>query len=890
MTADGWPLIGRDGERALLAELVTTDAPRSVVVTGGGPGVGRTRLVREAVGLAAEAGRITHRAAGTAAAARIPLGALAHLVPASDARDSADAFTLLRRAMSALTAGPQPVLLAVDDAHLLDDLSLTLLHQLATAGQVALVVTTRGGGSSSPDPLAALWKDGLATRVELQALARADADRLVAAGLGGDVDTRTLERLWRLARGNPLFLRELVEGGRETGRLSAAGGLWRWDGEIVPPPRLVDIVRAQLAVPDPGERAALEVLAIGEPIDLTRLVALTDPDAVEALERRGLLVVDPDGRARTAHPMHAEVVRRAMPGATAGRIRSSLANGTARPPSHEDLLRTSSLTLETVGPELDGDLVTEAAWRANGVLDHGLAERLARVAVERGAGIGAHLALLEALRWQDRPAEVEELTVRAAPLAMADPDRARLAVLRAVNLARRLGREAEADAVLSDAVETLADERAREAATAARAVLAVLAGDPRRALELAEPIHRAAERGTRPEPGDGAPDPCRGCARALAAAAVAASLAVTGRASEAVDVAAQGWGGVAGVPTEGDVTFVRLAVAHAELLALRLAGRFREMERRAAALHEQSMAAPDWAGDAIAAYHLGCAASAVGKLRAAVRWLTEAMAGLRRRDPAGLLPLCAAELATARALLRDPADAADLLAATAPAASTAPVQLAHAWHAAAVTEPSAGAARLIAAAERAATRGEWAVEAELLHGAVQLGRPAAAARRLRELAGHTGNRLVLAWADHAEAVLADSGARLDRVSARFEEMGAHLVAADAAATAAGAHQRAGDRRRAALSSTAAARLAQACDAPATPALDRLTPPRLTVREEEVARLVASGLTNAAIARRLVLSVRTVEAHLAHAYAKLGINSRSELSELMPPAPGRERAS
>jgi ATP/maltotriose-dependent transcriptional regulator MalT len=53
--------------------------------------------------------------------------------------------------------------------------------------------------------------------------------------------------------------------------------------------------------------------------------------------------------------------------------------------------------------------------------------------------------------------------------------------------------------------------------------------------------------------------------------------------------------------------------------------------------------------------------------------------------------------------------------------------------------------------------------------------------------------------------------------------------------------------------------------------------RLTVQELAVARLAASGLTNRQIARELVLSVKTVEYHLGHAYAKLQVTSRVQLA-------------
>ncbi|MGH3884700.1 MAG: helix-turn-helix domain-containing protein, partial [Pseudonocardiaceae bacterium] len=107
-----------------------------------------------------------------------------------------------------------------------------------------------------------------------------------------------------------------------------------------------------------------------------------------------------------------------------------------------------------------------------------------------------------------------------------------------------------------------------------------------------------------------------------------------------------------------------------------------------------------------------------------------------------------------------------------------------------------------------------------------------------------------------------------------------LLATDAAAHAAAAHQRAGDRRRAAASTARAAGLARGCEMIRTPALEQLAPRPLTTREDEVASLVVQGMKNQAIAERLVLSVRTVEAHLANAYAKLGISSRAELARAL----------
>jgi DNA-binding CsgD family transcriptional regulator len=65
---------------------------------------------------------------------------------------------------------------------------------------------------------------------------------------------------------------------------------------------------------------------------------------------------------------------------------------------------------------------------------------------------------------------------------------------------------------------------------------------------------------------------------------------------------------------------------------------------------------------------------------------------------------------------------------------------------------------------------------------------------------------------------------------------------------------------------------------------------LTDREREVAVMVGTGRTNRQVASRLRLSERTVEAHLANAYRKLGVTSRVALAGLLAREQGHREVS
>ena len=135
-----WPLIGRDTELDQLRAALRDPGCHGAVISAL-PGVGKSRLAQEAVARAEADGALTLWGQATASSATIPLGAMAGLIP--DEVRSDDPFELVRRSTKALRerAGTRPVVLAVDDAQLLDETLAGLILHLVTEANVFVLVT-----------------------------------------------------------------------------------------------------------------------------------------------------------------------------------------------------------------------------------------------------------------------------------------------------------------------------------------------------------------------------------------------------------------------------------------------------------------------------------------------------------------------------------------------------------------------------------------------------------------------------------------------------------------------------------------------------------------------------------------------------------------------------
>src|SRR4029079_11444265 len=173
--------------------------------------------------------------------------ALAHVLPPEIGDERCDLVTIVSQVRPLLLeqATNGPTVLFVDDLHLLDNTSATLLGQLVDADLLFLVATVRRDESVSP-ALETLWHRARVRRIALVDLDRAAVDTLLHLVLRAPVETSTITEIWSASQGNVLFVRELVLGALDAGQLVEQHGVWRLAGSLVPTQRLQDLVAARL--------------------------------------------------------------------------------------------------------------------------------------------------------------------------------------------------------------------------------------------------------------------------------------------------------------------------------------------------------------------------------------------------------------------------------------------------------------------------------------------------------------------------------------------------------------------------------------------------------------------------------------------------------------------
>jgi len=902
----GANIVGRGTELAALRAFV--DGPDRTLVLAGGPGIGKTTLWEAGLAAARELGARVLAARTSGAEARPPFAGLIDLLDGVGGDELAQLPPPQRRALEVAllraepTAAPpepgaiavallnalrglagrrEPILVAVDDVQWLDSPSAEALAFAARrlAPDSARFLLARRPGPATP-PERALEREGL-RRLEIAPLSLGATRRLLVERLGLTLPRRLLRQLVEATLGNPLFALEV-------GRTIAERGPPAL-GEPLPVPETVEeLLGTRVARLPTRLRKVLLAVASSSELRLAEMRVLAGDAAVDDALDAGLLLVD-GGRVRASHPLVAAAARTHARPRERRQLHRELAAVVG-----DDLLRARHLALATEEP--DGDLAVELARAAAAAFARGArrdAVEFGQHALRLSETAGRTEALLELAGYLQVAGELQQLSELLEPELTslpAGPARARTHLLlscavtgrndeRLRHLEQALAESAQDRELRTTLLAELAVNRAvtvvsriRESEARAREALALAAGGPpgvrRHALYVlawtlalqGRPIDDLRSRfrdvADDRHPIVGSPERIAG-QRLVWRGEIPAARSLFARLSSLADE----W---------GEAVSYALVRLHRCELALRVG----EWDEASSLLDEwgqtqdDELLLPPMHGRCLALLaagrgHLGetdrLTAQVIGRAAAAgVGWdLLEA------RRARGIASLLAHEPARAAESLRAVWEHAQREGIDEPGVFPVAPELVEALvDLGELDEARAVAGRLRRLAER--QEHPWGLAgASRCDGLVALAERAdedAAITALEQAAAAYGE-LGLRFDRARTLVLLGRGQRrrrrwaaarrgLEDAAAAFDELGSPGWAADA---------------RAELERVGARRPAKAG--------------RLTPAEERVVELAVEGLSNKEIAHALVVAINTVEVHLSHAYAKLGVRSRAQLARL-----------
>jgi DNA-binding CsgD family transcriptional regulator len=871
-----WPFMERDRELETFERAWLGRGCKAVVVFGQA-GVGKSRLAEEFLTRALGGGFKGVRVTASAAAAAVPMGAIAHLIPpGADLSEPVSGFAEIARLLTG-PRGENRWAVLVDDLHLLDSASTTLLRHLLDAGAIRLIGTVRTGGPVT-DPVEALTRGDAVCRIDLAPFDQSGAERLLHAALGAPVGHRTVHRLFEASGGNALYLRELVHGALEAGALSGDGEIWELgEGALPTTPRLSELIRARLAAARPAARSVLELLAVCGPVPLADAASAASMDVVAELDEAGLIDIRQDERREfvcLSHPLYGESLRTDL---SVVRRRTLLlqqveridARGSRR---RDDALHAAIYRLVATGTA-DRALLHRAAALARHAHDYEQAVALMRAVPAADRTYESFFLLGDSLvqlgRWQPADESLAEAQRRAGT----PEQRVAAAMVRTWNLFWVAARTQEAFQVNEAARRQVTDRACLRLLDLNEAALMTLTGQPARGLEVLDGLEADIQ------------ETLDLNSWLVAAMSRTAGLAYVGRTREAID-----WGRAAHAAhlkvddrTRGPAHPASQLVP--VVFALADAGELAEAAEVAERILNDMVDTDSARTRCWAAVFRGRTEWLAGDVAAARRWYADAIAECQIHRQVGPLRQAWGGLAAAAAVLGDfgTAEAALVQLRTFPAMGhqAGEDRLGEAWLDAARGYQSQARDVLTAAAAEARDTGQFTSEMLLLTDIARLGGAKQVTARLDELSGRCGGAFAPARARLGAALAADDPELLTEAAHELGAIGANLLAAEAAASAAAAWRRAGQARRA----TAAARLARTfsakCPGARTPILAGAEATHtLTAREREIALLAAANLRSKEIAEALHLSVRTVDNHLQRAYAKLGVTTRHELAVIL----------
>jgi DNA-binding CsgD family transcriptional regulator len=331
------PIRGRAGELTVIGALVTAlgQGRGGVLVIEGPPGIGKSRLLTEVMALADKCGVRTLFGEAfeyqqavpffslfmATLRADPPIGdaeALRRLGGSADLRywvvhDLADAI----RAAAAQT----PLAIVIEDIHWADNGTLLALRSLATARKDVAVLwvftaQTGAGGPVVQDTLLVLQRTN-ATVVRVGAMSASAVADMVGDAVRANAD-ESLLKLAAKAHGNPFLVSELVGGLGEEGRLDVSGGRAVASGHALPR-RLGSTMQQRLDLLSEGAGEVVRVAAVlPDRFSAGLLAAMLERQpaslmsAIQEAVRADLLVED-DEQLRFRHDLLRETTRQSLP-------------------------------------------------------------------------------------------------------------------------------------------------------------------------------------------------------------------------------------------------------------------------------------------------------------------------------------------------------------------------------------------------------------------------------------------------------------------------------------------------------------------------------------------------------------------------------------------------
>lgn len=363
-TERGGGLVGRDRELDDLRAAMDQAAQGHgrLVLIGGEPGIGKSRLADEIAARARDAGHVVLWGRGWEDAGAPPywpwvqilrsylrstdaelvrqqlgsrapdiaqmLPELTDLFPEVEARQAIDSdtarFQLFDAAAGFLrnAAAGRPMLAVVDDLQAADTPSILFLRFLASqlSDMSLLVVGTYRDVALTPDhplttALVELTREPATRLLTLPGLDLGSLSAFIDAEIGVTPDARAVAAVWRETKGNPLFVREAVRLLSAEGRLDAAAELASLRIEV--PAGVRDVIARRIGHLTDDGRRALELGAVLGPefsLDLLRAIDDGESDdlllAVDDATDAGLLVAvsGAPGRARFSHDLVRETL------------------------------------------------------------------------------------------------------------------------------------------------------------------------------------------------------------------------------------------------------------------------------------------------------------------------------------------------------------------------------------------------------------------------------------------------------------------------------------------------------------------------------------------------------------------------------------------------------